>query len=508
MSRHLVWSFRFLTPWFHGRGDEGAPEWPPSPLRAFQAVVASAGRAGRLEATRQALAWLEKLGPPRIFAPAANPSPVGYRLSVPHNAMDLVGKQWSKGDEGTPSKHRAMKNVRPMALPEGAAVHYVWPVDAHATVSAPLLAAVRGVGSLGWGIDLVVGDCQVLDTGDLVTLGAELRVWQSRRGGAAELRTPVPGTLDDLDERHAAFQSRTSLEDPTLRPPPPLRTFAITEYARTDSPVPVPVACFTLMRVDADRFRSFDPARGGMIVAGMLRHAVRTAAERAGWTAERTRRTVLGHGDTQHPRLLLVPVPSIEPREEGGEVAGAIRRVLLFSTAADGADTAWAQRVLGGMDLIDEKSGEVQAVLSTTTSSDRVLDRYVRESSNWVTATPMVLPGHDNLGKLRHKIRATRSGAAQQALLMRLQSRREGLIRKALRHAGLDDELVFSATIETRSSGFLAGVDLASRYAVPSHLTHAPRVHVKLSWPRPVPGPLCLGRGRFSGMGLFVAAHW
>ena len=39
MSRHLVLSFRFLSPWFHGRGDEGEPEWPPSPLRAFQALV-------------------------------------------------------------------------------------------------------------------------------------------------------------------------------------------------------------------------------------------------------------------------------------------------------------------------------------------------------------------------------------------------------------------------------------------------------------------------------------
>ena len=47
MSRHLVLSFRFLSPWFHGRGDEDAPEWPPSPLRAFQAVVAAAAGVGQ-----------------------------------------------------------------------------------------------------------------------------------------------------------------------------------------------------------------------------------------------------------------------------------------------------------------------------------------------------------------------------------------------------------------------------------------------------------------------------
>jgi CRISPR-associated protein Csb2 len=53
--------------------------------------------------------------------------------------------------------------------------------------------------------------------------------------------------------------------------------------------------------------------------------------------------------------------------------------------------------------------------------------------------------------------------------------------------------------------GFLAGVDLASRYAVPAHLRGSPRVHVRLRWPQEVRGPLCLGSGRFSGLGLFVS---
>ena len=79
------------------------------------------------------------------------------------------------------------------------------------------------------------------------------------------------------------------------------------------------------------------------------------------------------------------------------------------------------------------------------------------------------------------------------------------LVRKALRHAGFGDELTFSAQIETRETGFIAGVEKASRYAVPSHLARSPRLHVKLSWPVKVGGPLCIGRGRFSGLGLFAA---
>jgi CRISPR-associated protein Csb2 len=78
-------------------------------------------------------------------------------------------------------------------------------------------------------------------------------------------------------------------------------------------------------------------------------------------------------------------------------------------------------------------------------------------------------------------------------------------VRKALRHAGLGDELAMSAEIETRETGFIAGVERASRYAVPRHLADAPRLHVKLTWPEHVTGPICIGRGRFSGLGLFAS---
>ena len=180
------------------------------------------------------------------------------------------------------------------------------------------------------------------------------------------------------------------------------------------------------------------------------------------------------------------------------------RRVVVFSTNERSNDTAWAARALGGMDLIDEKTGEVQAVLAATSRNDRVLKRYVSESSTWATVTPMLLPGHDDPGGLREKLRKAKSSEEQKSLIERLMKRREALVRKALRHAGLGDELAISAEIETRETGFVAGVEKASRYAVPSHLAKSPRLHVKLTWPVKVAGPLCIGRGRFSGLGLFA----
>lgn len=504
MSRYLVLSFRFLSPWFHGRGDEGMAEWPPSPLRAFQAVVAASARAGTLESTHDALAWLEGRGAPFVIAPEAIECPVGYRLSVPHNAMDIVGRQWSRGHEGTMAEHRTMKNLRPHRLPEDTVVRYAWGADDDGAAAPALIAAARGVVALGWGVDLVAGDGAVVDEAGLAELSATAKVWKLRSDGRRRLRVPKRGTLHDLVRRHSAFLSRTSFADPTLRPPPALSSFAIMSYARADRPHAADIAGFTLMCVESDNFRAFDTPRRGMAVAGMLRHGVRTAAERTGWDEARVRTTVLGHGDGSGGRLLLVPVPSIEPRGDGGEIVGAIRRVMVFSTNDRTDDTEWAARALGGMDLVDEKSGEVQAVLAATSPNDRVLRRYVSEASTWATVTPVLLPGHDDPGGLRDKLAKTRCGEGQRALLERLMKRREALVRKALRQAGLGDDLAFSAVIETRETGFIAGVEHVSRFAVPSHLADSPRLHVKLTWAEKVAGPLCIGRGRFSGLGLLA----
>src|ERR1700739_2161422 len=42
MSLYLCLTVRFLDLYFHGRIDDGSPEWPPSPMRAFQSMIAVA----------------------------------------------------------------------------------------------------------------------------------------------------------------------------------------------------------------------------------------------------------------------------------------------------------------------------------------------------------------------------------------------------------------------------------------------------------------------------------
>src|SRR5579871_3912415 len=119
-------SIRLLDAAFHGRGDGGEPEWPPSPLRAFQALVNAAARywpAAQFGTyARPALEWLEGLTQadgrtpvsPTVVAPPGRAATRPYRLYVPNNAGDLMVAAWARGNgDASMAEHRTEKDARP-----------------------------------------------------------------------------------------------------------------------------------------------------------------------------------------------------------------------------------------------------------------------------------------------------------------------------------------------------------------------------------------------------------
>ncbi|HUU00540.1 MAG TPA: type I-U CRISPR-associated protein Csb2 [Myxococcota bacterium] len=527
MPFHFTLSVRFLDPAFHGRRDGRRPEWPPSPLRAFQALVAAAAARRRTDVLAPTLQWLERHGSPILLAPASATT-FGYRLSVPNNAMDIVASAWCRGNYSNsgvanPATHRTMKTVRPTRLLDGDTVHYLW------QLADPLTDEVRGhvesladiarsVVALGWGIDLVVSQGAILSDEEVAALPGER--WMP--GSAAEgvgLRVPVPGTLDDLIHRHERFLGRLGPDGFT--PPPPLSIYATRQYLRAADPQPWPMASFSLLNLDASGFRAFDTVRRALTIAGMVRHATRLAAERAGWDEARINTFVLGHGESKSReghvavgsrRFVYMPLPSIEGRGDGKScVVGSVRRVILSALAENcDAEIAWARRSLSGQELVDEGSKKPVALLSIIPTNEKIVRQYTQPASSWSTVTPMVLPGYDDPGHYRRRLNHGTSTEEQRRLLDGLSNRIDGLIRKAIKQAGFSQVLADHAEIEWRKSGFWPGVDLADRYGVPSHLRRYPRYHVRLKWrdeggkPVQVPGPICIGGGRFFGLGLFV----
>ena len=532
MSSYFCLSFHFLDSSYHGLGDGDKAEWPPSPLRAFQSVVAAAAARQRLLTLAPALKWLEQQAAPIVVAPIEMTTPdraPGYCLSVPNNALDIVAKAWCRGNysnsgDANPATHRTMKVVRPVMLPDSAAVHYLWHLSDLVTEEvrnyvAMLSDIARSTVALGWGVDMVVGHGEVIPEEQANTLAGER--WSPSTSPMEEgLRMPVKGTLDALIQRHECFLNR--LDSNGFTPPPPLSAYDKVDYRRATDPQLRDVAAFSLRKLDASGFRAFNTTQTALTVAGMMRHATSLAAENAGWSKSDINTFILGHAeshdDKEHApvgpqRFAYLPLPSIESRGRGkARVVSSIRRVLL-TTLADGnrSKITWAKRALSGQELIDEKKKESVALLTWIPASEKVVQYYLRPAASWSTVTPVVLPGYDDPAHYRRRLKAEVGADEQKQLLNRLDHRIDSLLRKAISQAGIPKDLADNAILEWRKVGFWAGTELADLYGAPQHLKRFSRFHVRVQWydanrnPVKISGPICIGGGRFYGLGLFAA---
>ena len=531
MASNLCLSVRFLAPVFHGRRDGGEPEWPPSPMRLFQSLVNAASARWRdvslAPHARVSLEWLEKQTPPLVVAPKAVTTS-GYRLSVPNNSMDIVARAWSRGNysnlgDANPATHRTMKPVRPVMLRDGDAVNYVWPLpdpisdEVRGSVET-LREIARSVVCLGWGIDMAVGHGAILSNEEVNDLPGER--WLPHNAGIAGLRVPIPGALNDLMETHESHLARLSPEG--LAAPTPLSAYQMIEYRREIDPPPRAIAAFSLLNLDASGFRAFDPMRRTLTVAEMARGAARRAARQAGWPESKINHVIMGHGEPRGKsghvpvttaRFAWLPLPSLEARSgERTRAVGGIRRVIITSFGEDlEAEIAWVRRALAGDELTGTDIARPEALLSLLPTTDKMVRQYTRPAAAWATVTPVVLPGYDDPGHYRRRLKNGVTADDQKRYLDRLDRRIESLLRKAMTQAGFSEALAEHAQLEWRTTGFWPGVELASRYTVPDHLRRFARLHVKISWrdiedrPIEVSGPVCIGGGRFYGLGLFAA---
>jgi CRISPR-associated protein Csb2 len=485
MSSFLCLTVRYLHPYCHGRGDGGAPEWPPSPLRLFQALVAAA--AGRwneriqLQHAAPALRWLESKAP-SIVAATGVPSEVKYRLYVPDNTADLAAGAWCRGD-ATRTVRRTEKDVRPTRL-TGDAVHYLFPLAngecPHVDV---LTAAASSITHLGWGIDMVAANAAVISAEEAGKLPGQR--WLPTDGASAGgLRVPVQGTLDDLAAKHTACLQR--LSDDTFKPVPPLSAYRVLGYRPATAPAPRPFAAFRLLTPDAERNWTRDAIRA-IAVAGMVRSlAGKMARQTAHHEPDRdldswVNEYVMGHGEANglRPRFSYLPLLTIRPPN----ILGGINRVIIAEPpGGSGEHVAWSRRALRGQ-LLLSKEGHEEALLLGADSDRKVLPRYIGASKTWATVTPVVLPGSDE-GKF---------------------TKAEKLFFKALGHAGYSPDAL--ADLEFRNVSFWAGGDLALRFHRPDYLKKDcwSVYHVRLRWKHEIKGPIALGAGRHCGLGTFAA---
>ncbi|MFO1043481.1 MAG: type I-U CRISPR-associated protein Csb2 [Planctomycetaceae bacterium] len=511
MKSVLCFTLRLLdpVPQFHGRGDDGDPEWPPSPLRFFQALVSASANRWRgdefQDYARPALLWLEPLLP-SLSTPHVTEASFGFRMYVPNNSGDLMTAAWARGDVDTSmAKFRVEKDVRPLNL-RGDTIRYLFPLNGDTCPHFDVLrTAARSVTHLGWGIDMVAGNAEILTTEEVASLPGEVWCATQDRSGT-HLRVSTTGTLNALLEKHQKFLGR--LSDGGFKPVPPLSTFEVVNYRRTTEPPQIQVAAFSILKPDASAMRSFDTLRRTRDVAGMVRHALASAAQDQGWTDERINVFIHGKtpdgskpptGQSSPDRFQYLPLPTINQKLNRVE---SIRRILIVAPAHCSREATWARRALAGAELVNHDG--VAALLTILPGSDWVLKQYLEKSRIWSTVTPVILPGYDDPDHLRRKLRNGVDAETQKRYLARLDARMDELLRKAFRQAGYSSDLVNQLELDWRDVGFRSGVELASRYLPPDNLGHAPRVHVQVRFPNAVQGPIAIGSGRFRGFGLFA----
>jgi CRISPR-associated protein Csb2 len=495
MSICFCITIRFLQPFSHGRGDGEEPEWPPSPLRLFQALVASA--AGRwnerveLVYALSALRWLEIQPHPMIVAADAVPSNRPYRLYVPDNVTDRVAASWSKGRAADIGDYRVEKDVHPMHLFDEA-VYYLYPLpNGQCPHVGVLTTAARSISHLGWGIDMVVGDASIISGEQAAALSGHR--WQPTPTGGTALRVPIEGTLDDLTRKHKAFLGRLSHEG--FRPVPPLKAFRVRGYRREDEPPQRPYRVFELRRADGSRFRY--PHRRLIHLAGMVRHLAieaMKASPPAGADGSWVETYVAGHVaecEQQHRQLSYLPLPSTgHPHTDP-----SVRRIVIAAPIGDDVWLNHVARHLAGQQLEpmqgDEFGGSDPPFL-VPIRSDTVSRCYTQRAETWHSFTPVILPGHDD-----HKPQKTRK-----------------LIEKALAQSGIDQPCEFEWSAFSRFPKSLSAhkYDRSGRltgYVRPDHLLSQTAVHLTLRFKNGLrmPGPLAIGAGRHCGLGLFAAVE-
>ena len=472
----LCLAIRFYDGRYHGAGD-----WPPSPARVFQALVAAAARCGALGTDDDAaLRRLETWSPPTIAAP---PMRTGQACTiyVPNNDLDALG-----GDAARINKIRTGKQTRPRLFDPTIPLLYLWTVKEEDPDPERLRAIAQRLYQLGRGIDMAFATAEWLDPAAAEARlaahpGPIFRPSEKGRRGTM-LACPEEGSLDSLLSRHAAqaarFQPGTR-RGQLLFVQPPKPRFRQVAY---DCP---PTRLHFVLR-DAAGFRPWPLARAVELVERLRDSAAARLIDAGHPRPEELERILIGRGAGAADlplRPRLIPLPSIG----SFHADHAIRRVLLeippdCPIRAD--DLAWA---FSGLALGAAEGDATRLVQAE--AEDRMLEHYGAFASarRWRSVTPVALPFVRS---------ARRSGSERRAS----EAAMAAALRQALRHAGWRAEPV---AIRLQREPFTARGARADSFARPPRFPAARLIHAELCFATPQAGPLVLGDGRWLGLGLF-----
>jgi CRISPR-associated protein Csb2 len=485
---YLLLTVHWLDDRYHGLlHREGPPEWPPSPYRLFQALVAGVARRGELDsALGESLAWLQTLQPPMIVTPRTRPGQVITRF-VPNNDGN------KKPDRQSRLK---AKTFRPTLMLDPPMIHYLWPIDkSDPEMERRIRGAARSLTTLGWGVDMAYADAQLIGSDKIQELFGVR--WYPRNEILQDnglLRVPVvdpdmqENTLCDLKRAHQSALKRIDHGKPlnTVEKP---KVFDWVFYESKERLLARPHVVFELRNNDGSFSRY--PQERLIHIAGMVRHlAVETmkVSPPDGVDDAWVETYVAGHArpGAEHRQFSYLPLPSIGHRHTDPSV----RRVMIAAPVGDDRLLRHLSMRLAGRQLTPTPDTKLDyRPTLVRVRGEKVACFYTQSANAWASVTPVILPGHDD-----HKPDKTRK-----------------LIEKALAQSGIEQRCefewsAFSQFPKSLSSHKYGRDKRRIGYIRPGHLLTHTAVHLKLRFNDglEVPGPLVIGAGRHCGFGVFA----
>ena len=526
MEKLLLLTVRFLDDRYHGEG-----EWPPSPARLFQALVAGNAVGARLpKACVHALAWLEALDhAPEIRARPGRPG-LPYTTFVPNNDLDAKG-----GDPAKVADIRVGKSIRPRHIDATQPILYGWRFTAtpgQEQAADQVCAMADNLYQLGRGVDMAWAQAEVLpeDEGGKRLAEAEGTTYRPGAGtGERLLDCPQAGSLAGLQMRFQAQSQRFhSVKDgkkvKVHFANPPKARFRQVTY----NPLPSRQLFDLRNREDTQSFRPW-PREQAVTLTEQVRDALaKRLLDALPETADRIESLVIGRGakpEDKARRVRLIPIPTI-----GYENADPAIRRFMIETPPDCPlrmdDLEWA---LSGLPI-----GEDEHTVLIRAENPSMLRHYAVESDetfqhwrrgkrpktqrskatsfrHWRSITPLALPARaarrridpdalnaETASRLRGEPGAAAKTGSERA---REETAAMHAVREALRHADIKARPI---TIQVQREPFDKRGTRAEAFAQGARFPKERLWHVALRFDRPVTGPLLLGDGRYLGLGLMA----
>ena len=472
----LIFEIEFLTGVCRAAREPGddTPDWPPQPDRVFSALVSAWAARGERSEERTALEWLEEQPAPAIHA-SDHTSRTTPDVYVPPNdprASTAADTYIKVMPERRPRQPRRF----PVARPDDPLVMLAWPEEPEPVVFDALDAMARDVGYVGHSASLT--RCRFLSSSTVAV----------RHPAGLARRRVYPGRLRELEVAHRANPVR-----PSIRPGAP-------NFAQRSSTSELYSDWLVLEAVEG----AVPDIRAASLVCRLLRQTLMSGYRKAG-RGDSIPEEISGHtsggAPTRHPHLAIVPMAFAGFPHADGRVFG-FALIPPRGTALDSIEgfRAAFERVASYRQdaerrVLTLEGSALSEPLRLAPAPDEGARRrslssapYLESSRVWASTTPLVLERH-----LKRKDEA---------------EKRE-LVASACEHAGLprpDTDRIHvgkhSAVDGMPPARPLAGEPPWAQWKTPKALSSRPLVHAVIDFGKEVRGPVLLGAGRFTGLGL------